>query len=255
MKVSIITASYNNVDTIRSTIESVLSQTYPDIEYIVVDGGSADGTVDIIKEYQHFIAKWISEPDEGIYYALNRGLDMATGDVIGFLHADDVLCDYSTVSKIIDIFEKKQVDAVYGDLVYVARNDVHNIVRFWKSNDFTPQLLKQGWMPPHPTLFVLKKMYEKYGNFNTNLRIAADYDLILRFFSQPDFKSEYLPHIIVRMRMGGMSNKNIGNLFRKSQEDYKSMKFNNIGGLRALIWKNFSKLSQLKLFRKMKWTH
>ncbi len=179
-------------------------------------------------------------------------MDMATGDVIGFLHADDILCNYSTVSKIMDIFEKKQVDAVYGDLVYVARNDVYNIVRFWKSSDFTPQLLKQGWMPPHPTLFVVKSIYEKYGKFNPELRIAADYDLILRFFSQPDFKSEYLPHIIIRMRMGGISNRNIGNILRKSQEDYKSMKFNNVGGIWALLRKNFSKIPQLKPFQKMK---
>lgn len=252
MTVSIITASYNNVDTIEATMESVLSQTYPNIEYIVVDGGSTDGTVDIIRKYGTAVSKWVSEPDKGIYDALNKGVAMATGDIIGFLHADDILHDYFVIATIADTFEKRQCRAVYGDLVYVARNDSYNIIRFWKSCPFHPKLLKQGWMPPHPALFISRDIYERYGNFNVDLRIAADYDIVLRFFSRPDFVSEYLPRVIVRMRMGGISNKSLGNILRKSQEDYKAMRNNKIGGFKSLVWKNFSKISQFRFFRKQR---
>ncbi len=252
MTISIITASYNNVDTIEATIQSVLTQSYPDIEYIIVDGGSTDGTVDIIKKYSKVLFKWISEPDNGIYHALNKGLALATGEVIGFLHADDILHDYFVIGHVMDVFQTRGCDAVYGDLVYVSRSDTYDVIRFWKSCQFTPKLLQQGWMPPHPTLFVHRNIYEKYGNFNTCLRIAADYDIVLRFFSLPEFKSEYLPHIIVRMRMGGISNKSIRNILRKSQEDFKAMKNNNIGGFRSLVWKNISKITQLRFFRKPK---
>jgi glycosyltransferase len=250
MTVSIITASYNNVDTIESTVRSVLSQTYPNIEYIVVDGSSTDGTADVIRQFDPAIAHWVSEPDEGLYFALNKGIAMASGDVVGFLHADDVLHDYFVIDSVMKVFRKTQCDAVYGDLVYVARNDLGNIVRFWKSCPFRPQLLAQGWMPPHPTLFVRREIYERLGSFDTSLRIAADYDLVLRFFKQPDFRSEYLPHVLVRMRMGGVSNKSMANMLLKSREDYQAMKNNNIGGFKSLVWKNLSKLSQLRLFGK-----
>ncbi len=248
MKVSIITASYNNVDTIEATIESILSQTYPHIEYIVVDGGSMDGTIDIIKKYNTAIDKWVSGPDKGIYDALNKGLEMATGDIVGFLHADDILYDYFVINNIVRVFQADRCHAVYGDLIYVARNDTRNIVRFWKSCKFQPKLLKKGWMPPHPTLFVHKEVYEKYGKFNTSLRIAADYDLVLRFFSQPGFESRYLPHVFVRMRIGGASNKSLGNILLKSQEDYTAMKSNGIGGFRSLVLKNLSKIPQIRFF-------
>lgn len=249
MKISIITASYNNGNTIEATIQSVLSQTYPHIEYIVVDGGSMDGTVDIIKQYGRGITQWVSKPDDGIYDALNQGIKMATGEIIGFLHADDILNDYFVIDKVMAIFQTKNCQAVYGDLVYVTKNDVSNIVRFWKSCPFTPKLLKQGWMPPHPALFIRKEIYEKYGVFDTKLRIAADYDVVLRFFGQPDFQSEYLPHIIVRMRIGGTSNKSVRNILKKSREDYLAMTNNHIGGFRSLLWKNISKLSQLTIFK------
>ena len=250
MKITIITASYNNAATIEDTVKSVLSQTYPNIEYIVVDGRSMDGTVDVIRKYEHGISRWVSEPDQGLYFALNKGIEMATGDVIGFLHADDVLYDNNVISSVMDIFLTQQCQAVYGDLVYVDRNDMNNIIRYWKSCPFQPQLLHRGWMPPHPTLFVHREMYEQFGSFNTQMRIAADYDIVLRFFKQPGFRSEYLPRVLIRMRMGGISNRSIANILRKSKEDYKAMKNNHIGGLRSLIWKNLSKLSQLRIFRK-----
>lgn len=231
-------------------MQSVLSQTYPHIEYIVVDGGSTDGTVDVIRKYGTAVSQWVSEPDGGIYDALNKGIAMATGEIVGFLHADDILHDYFVIATVMNIFQENRCHAVYGDLVYVARNDTHNIIRFWKSCSFESKMLKQGWMPPHPTLFIHKDIYKQFGMFNTDLRIAADYDLVLRFFSQTGFRSEYLPHIIVRMRIGGVSNRSIGNMLRKSHEDYKAMKYNKIGGFKSLVWKNFSKLSQLRIFRK-----
>jgi glycosyltransferase len=248
LTVSIITASYNNIETIESTIQSVLIQTYPDIEYIIVDGGSTDGTVDVIRRFGSAVANWVSEPDKGLYYALNKGIDMASGEVIGFLHADDVLHDQFVIASVMNLFMEKKCEAVYGDLVYVARNDMNNLIRFWKSCPFHPKLLRQGWMPPHPTLFVHRKIYEQLGTFNTEMRIAADYDMVLRFFKHPDFHSEYLPHVLVRMRMGGISNKSLVNMLRKSMEDYKAMKNNQIGGFRSLVWKNLSKLSQLRIF-------
>jgi glycosyltransferase len=248
LTVSIITASYNNIETIESTIQSVLTQTYPNIEYIIVDGGSTDGTVDVIRRFDSAVANWVSEPDKGLYYALNKGIAMASGDVIGFLHADDVLHDLFVIASVMKLFLEKKCEAVYGDLVYVARNDMNNLIRFWKSCPFHPKLLRQGWMPPHPTLFVHRKIYEQLGTFNTEMRIAADYDMVLRFFKHPDFHSEYLPHVLVRMRMGGISNKNLVNMLRKSMEDYKAMKNNRIGGFKSLVWKNLSKLSQLRIF-------
>jgi glycosyltransferase len=250
LTISIITASYNNIETIESTIQSVLTQTYPDIEYIIVDGGSTDGTVDVIHRFGSAVAQWVSEPDRGLYYALNKGIAMATGQVIGFLHADDVLHDYFVIASVMTLFKEKKCKAVYGDLVYVARNDLNNIIRFWKSCPFHPQLLRQGWMPPHPALFVHRTIYEQLGIFNTEMRIAADYDIVLRFFKHPDFHSEYLPHVLVRMRVGGISNKSVTNLLRKSKEDYRAMKTNQIGGFRSLVWKNLSKLSQIRIFRK-----
>jgi glycosyltransferase len=250
MIISIITISFNNVDTIESTMQSVLSQTYQNIEYIVIDGASTDGTVEIIHKYESALSKWVSEPDDGIYDALNKGIAMATGDVVGFLHADDIFYDFFVVAEVMDIFQKNQCHAVYSDLVYVARNDSQNVFRFWKSCPFEPKLLKRGWMPPHPALFIHRAVYEKYGVFNADLRISADYDLILRFFSRPDFVSEYLPHVIVRMRTGGVSNRSIGNILRKSREDYRAMKNNKTGGFITLLWNNLSKLSQLRIFKK-----
>jgi glycosyltransferase len=252
LTISIITASYNSVETIEATMQSVLSQTYPDIEYIIVDGGSTDGTVDVIRRFGSAVAKWVSEPDQGLYYALNKGIGMATGEVIGFLHADDVLHDYFVIASVMRLFRETQCKAVYGDLVYVARNDMSNIIRFWKSCPFRPQLLRQGWMPPHPALFVHREIYEQLGTFNTGMRIAADYDIVLRFFKHPDFHSEYLPHVLVRMRMGGISNKSMTNMLRKSKEDYRAMRNNRIGGFKSLVWKNLSKLTQLRIFSKVR---
>ena len=243
MKISVITACFNSENTIRSAIESVLSQDYENIEYIVVDGASTDGTLRIVNDYSERISRIISEPDKGIYDALNKGIEAATGDLVGFLHSDDLFADDSTLRTVAESAEGQ--DAVYGDLNYVSAHDTSHIVRRWKSKDFTPDLLKQGWMPPHPSLYLRRDIYRDQGGFDRSFRIASDYESVLRYFSQPDFKARYIPKVLVTMRLGGVSNGSLRGILRKMSEDYAALRKNNIGSpLVALVWKNFSKIPQ-----------
>lgn len=167
MKVSVITVTYNNKETIKDSLESVLSQAYGNIEYIVVDGASTDGAVDIIRAYGNRINKFISEPDNGIYDGLNKGILLATGDIVGFLHCDDIYANNEVIKKIVKVFKKYDCDGVYGDLVYLSKNS-NKVIRYWKSGEFSIDNLRKGWMPPHPALFLKKKFYEKYGIFDLN---------------------------------------------------------------------------------------
>ena len=244
IKISIITAVYNNRDNIGPCIDSVLSQSYPNIEHIVVDGQSTDGTIDIIRSYENKIGKWASEKDTSIYDALNKGIAMSTGDVIGFLHSDDVFNNATMIEKIATLFSRTNSDAVYGDLVYVSKTNIANIVRYWKSNEFNVTKFRHGWMPPHPTLFLTKKVYDSYGLFNLKYRISSDYDLMLRTLGSGNLHCEYLPEIITRMRVGGASNKSLKNIWIKSYEDWQALKQNKIGGFYTLFLKNVSKLGQ-----------
>lgn len=244
MTISIITATYNAERTIENAIHSVLSQTYPNIEYIIIDGKSTDGTIDIINKHKNQINYFISEPDNGIYDALNKGIERATGDIIGFLHADDAFKSENTIENIAQEFKTTNADGVYGDLEYVNSEDTQKVVRYWKSKNFKPQLLTQGWMPAHPTLFLKKEIYKAYGLFNINFHIAADYDFILRIFKNKTLKFTYIPMVITQMRLGGASNKSLKNLWIKTSEDIKALKINKVGGLHTIIWKNLSKLPQ-----------
>ncbi len=244
MKISIITSVYNNKETIAESINSVLSQTYDNIEYIVVDGASTDGTVNIIKQYKNKISTFISEPDKGIYDGLNKGIELATGDVIGFLHSDDLYQHNRVIETVAQTFKDKQVDSVYGDLTYVSKNDTSNVVRFWKSGSFSIKKLSRGWMPPHPTFFVKRKIYEKANAFDTSFNISADYDIILRFLGKYLISTYYIPEVLIKMRVGGESNKNLKNLFKKSKEDIRAMKKNGIGHPSSIILKNISKIPQ-----------
>lgn len=248
MKISIITSVYNNQETIAEAINSVLSQTYSDIEYIIIDGGSTDDTVNIIKSYQNRLAAFISEPDKGIYDGLNKGIKLATGDVIGFLHSDDLYENNRVIEKVALAFIDNAIDSAYGDLTYVNKNDPTKIIRYWKSGKFLLNKLRNGWMPPHPTFFVKRKVYEQYGLFDTHFRIAADYDLMLRFLGKYQISTQYIPSVLIKMRVGGESNKSLKNVLRKSAEDLQAMKNNGIGGIFSLIIKNLSKLPQF--FRK-----
>jgi glycosyltransferase len=244
VKISIITAVYNNENTIEDAIKSVLSQTHGDIEYILIDGASSDGTLDIVKKYDEKIDTIVSEKDGGIYDALNKGIEKATGDVVCFLHSDDIYENEDVVKKVNNLFEEQQVDSVYGDLVYVKKENVDKVVRYWKSGEFEYKKLKTGWMPPHPTFFVKREVYEKYGGFDTNFRIAADYDTILRFLGVQKISTAYLPEVLIKMRLGGESNKSLANLKNKTVEDIKALRKNSIGGYQTILMKNISKLPQ-----------
>ena len=244
MKISIITSVFNNKNEIAETIESVISQTHSNIEYIIIDGGSTDGTLEIINAYKNRIGLVISEPDKGIYDGLNKGLALATGEVIGFLHSDDLYEDNYVIEKVAMAFQDNKVDSVYGDLVYVSKNDVSKVIRYWKSGFFTPKKLRCGWMPPHPTLFIKRRIYEQYGVFNTNFKIAADYDVILRFLGKYTISTHYIDNVLIKMRVGGASNKSLKNIFLKSKEDLVAMQNNGVGNIYSLLIKNFSKIQQ-----------
>ena len=228
MKVSVITACYNSTATIEDAIRSVLSQNYHDIEYIIIDGKSTDDTVEIIRKYESKISKIISEPDNGIYDAINKGIKSATGDVVGFLHSDDFFSDENVLSKIAGKFKKSEADAVYSDLEYVYREDIHKIFRHWKSGNYTQGMFLKGWMPPHPTFYVKRVVYEKHGFYNTDFKISADYELMLRFIHKHQIKIAYIPEVLTKMRVGGKSNRSIFNRLKANKEDRMAWKINGL---------------------------
>ena len=244
MKISVVTAVYNAKNTIVDAIESVLNQSCSGVETIIIDGGSTDGTKEILEQYRDRLSLFISEPDKGIYDALNKGIKYATGDVVGFLHADDLFEDTSVLSKVAEAFSDPSIDAVYGDLVYVNKAESDRVIRYWKSGEFSRDKLKHGWMPPHPTFYVRRSVYEMMGGFDTSFHIAADYDCMLRFLGRAGVKCAYIPEVMVKMRLGGASNRSLGNIIRKSREDYRALHNNSVGGLWTLLWKNLSKLPQ-----------
>ena len=219
LKISIITVSFNSVITIRDTIESILSQDYKNIEYIIIDACSKDGTLDIIEEYKERISFFISESDNGIYDGMNKGIAAATGDIVGILNSDDFYPNSFVISNVARTFEKQACDAVYGDLVYVKFFNIDKIIRYWQSGQYTVKKVKNGWMLPHPTFFVRKYLYDKYGYYNTDLKTAADYEMILKLLYKYNIKVFYIPMILVKMRMGGASNSSILNRIRANKED------------------------------------
>lgn len=245
MKISIITASFNNADTIADTIRSVLEQDYADVEYIIVDGGSTDDTLKIIEESKSKISKIISEKDAGIYFALNKGIELATGDVIAFLHADDIFADPKVISKVMQLFKEKNVESVYGDLHYVDRTDTKKIIRNWRSGEYAHGLFLKGWMPPHPSFFLKKEIYKKFGTFNTSFRSAADYELMLRMLHKNKISTAYIPEVIVKMRVGGVSNASMKNRVKANREDKRAWEVNGLKpGLLTFIRKPLSKIKQ-----------
>ena len=243
MKISIITITYNSATTLQRALASVQQQIYKDIEHVIVDGGSTDGTKDLIAAYagKHKNVRWISEPDDGIYNALNKGIALATGDVIGFLHSDDVFASPDVIAQIAEAMEQHKVDVVYGDLQY-CRGD--KVVRRWKSNPYDPRSLKFGWMPPHPTVYVRREVYEHVGKYDEWFRISADYDMMIRVF-QAGYSSHYIPSVLVCMETGGASNKNARARLSKTQEDHIVLKKNNIGaGYLTVACKQLRKIKQ-----------
>lgn len=242
--ISLITVTFNSASTLKHTIDSIKMQTCSDFEYIIVDGASTDGTIEIILKNQQLISKWVSEPDKGIYDAINKGIAMSTGQYVGLIHADDMLASPDVLQSIVDAINEHHPDAIYGDLDYVSADDTAKVIRRWKSNPFRPELLAQGWMPPHPTLYVNRQLIDKISVYNDKMKISADYDFILRLFSQPGLRSEYLPKCLVKMRVGGASNRSIRNIVTKMKEDYSAITRNKTGNIFTLIKKNTGKIHQ-----------
>jgi glycosyltransferase involved in cell wall biosynthesis len=228
MKISLITITYNSASTLEDTILSVVNQSYKNIEYIIVDGGSTDGTQVIIEKYKSSIPVFISEKDEGLYDALNKGIRLATGDVIGIIHSDDFYTNNDVIKHVAGTFEKNSADAVYADLYYVNKDDTSKIFRKWKSGTYRHGMFVNGWMPPHPTLFVRKACYDAFGLFNLDLGSAADYEMCLRLIHKHRIRLAYLPEFIIKMRVGGKSNASLTNRLMANQNDRKAWQVNGL---------------------------
>ena len=244
MKISVITAVYRSQATVGEAIASVAAQTYRELEHVVVEGNSNDGSLAAIRQAEHGRMRLISEPDEGVYDALNKGIRHATGDVIGFIHSDDFLAHEHALARIATAFQDPAVEAVFSDLDYVRQADTSRVVRHWRTGPFRPQRLKYGWMPPHPTLYLRRDVYERLGTYDKNLGIAADYDFILRYFSQATGQSVYIPEVLYKMRMGGVSNRNWEKIRQKMREDLLAIRRNRVGGIHTLALKNLLKTGQ-----------
>ena len=246
MKISVITPVYNGSKTIVPCIESVKKQTYKEIEHIIIDGGSTDGTLDKIDKYSSKVAKVVSEPDKGIYDAMNKGISLASGDIIGILNSDDLYADNDVLSSVAQVFKDLSVDSCYGDLVYVDPRDTDKIIRFWKSSSYSDRLFYKGWMPPHPTFFVKRAIYEKMGRYRLDLGSAADYELMLRFILKSGISTSYIPRVLVKMRCGGKSNASILNRLHANCYDRKAWKVN---GMKPKPWTLLMKpLSKIKQY-------
>ena len=243
MKISILTCVLNNEKFIGQSIKSFQKQSYKNKEHIILDGGSKDETISIIKKLKKNDTTFISSKDNGIYGAINKGINLASGDVIGILHSDDFYENENVISDVIEVFKKTNADLVYGDLVYISKKNNLN-VRYWRAGIFIDKNIKKGWMPPHPTVFVKKEVFKKVGNYNTDYRISSDYDFLIRALTNKEIKKQYINQTLMKMRIGGKSNKSISNLLKKTFEDYRIIKKNKIGGFLTLLTKNYSKIKQ-----------
>ena len=248
MKISIITVTFNSAKYLEDCIQSVIDQNFNNIEHIIIDGGSTDQTVAIIKKYKHKLAYWVSEKDNGMYDAINKGLQFATGDVVGMLHSDDILASPEVISLIAQSFENKNVDSVYGDLVYVKPDNINQVLRIWKGYNYKRSKFKFGWMPAHPTFYIRKAVVDKYGGYETHYYTASDYEFMARYLYRHKISCVYLPKLIVRMRNGGASNSSIYSRLRANRRDYLAMKNNKIPfPLIASVLKPIRKLPQFSM--------
>jgi len=247
LKISIITVTYNCVSVLTDCLNSVASQSHNNIEHIVIDGASTDGTLSLLNSKIDRLATLVSELDEGIYDAMNKGIKIAKGDIIGFLNSDDFYANNEVISKVVSEFKKEpSLDACYADLIYVNQSNTSKIVRNFKSSEFRQGLFSKGWCPPHPTFFVRRSVYERYGNFDLNYRIASDVDLMMRFLEIHKVKFCYIPKVWVKMRMGGITNKNLKNIWLQNQEILNSFHKNglSVNPIIFFIYKIFSRLFQ-----------
>lgn len=253
MKISIVTATMNSESSVVDTLHSIAEQDYPrdQIEWIVVDGASTDRTLERIKAEEFQPDQLVSEPDEGLYDALNKGVKMATGDIVGFLHADDFFASTNVLSRVACAFRNTGAEAVYGDLQYVRQSEkgAFPVVRNWKSGVYRRRNLRWGWMPPHPALYIKREVYDRAAlangdYFNTVYTCAADYDFMLRIFSMHGVEPAYLQMVLVKMRIGGTSNRSLRHMLKKSGEDWRIIRENRVGHIHTLVWKNVGKLGQ-----------
>ena len=251
MKISLITATYNSIETLPTCMYSVATQTHKNIEHIIIDGCSSDGTIDFLKNSGFSYSVLISEPDFGIYDALNKGLSMATGEIIGFLHSDDKLYHDRVLEIVSTQFrESEELQLVYSNLVYVSARFPEKITRMWLSQQFYPGLLSTGWMPPHPTMYLKAELYRELGGFDSSMRISADYLSILKIFSIPELQSKYIDDIFIAMREGGVSNRNVKSLLVKWHEDFQSLRACGYGLTQCICIiakKNLQKLGQIRI--------
>jgi len=244
MRITVITVCFNSAGTLGDALASVAAQQGVEVEHLIIDGGSTDGTQDVVARFPH-VARLVSERDNGIYDAMNKGLSLATGDVVGFLNADDMLAGNDVLSHVVAaLAAEPSADAAYGDLIYVSHADVSRLVRDWRSGTFKRSRLAFGWMPPHPTFYARRQVLQEVGGFDTRLRIAADYDLMLRVLTRPQARAVYVPRVLVKMRTGGASNRSLRALWRKSSEDLRVMRANRVGGWGTLFSKNLRKVPQ-----------
>jgi len=244
MKISIVTAVFNRAGTIVHALRSVETQSYQNVEHIIQDGGSTDGTLDIIREFDASSIQLISEPDGGIYDAINMGISRASGDIIGLMHSDDFFAHDEVLEWVAGAFHDPAVDGVYGDLDYVSARNTDKIVRHWRSGSYRADLLKRGWMPPHPTLYLRREVFDRWGLYDTSMSIAADYEAMLRYLVKGDIHLAYIPEVLVKMRVGGESNRSLSRILRKSREDYIALRRHGVGGISTLFAKNLSKIEQ-----------
>lgn len=244
MKISVITVSYNNCATLLDTLNSVASQTHPDVEHIIIDGGSSDGTIELLEQWRDRLSTIVSEPDHGIYDAMNKGLMRATGDYIGFLNADDIFSQENILATMSAVMHDKNPDFCFGDLVYVQPDNLDAIIRHWSSGSFQIEKLRRGWMPPHPTFYVHRAILKSDIRFDTSMSIAADYEFMLRVLSRPGVRGAYIPEVLVKMRTGGASNRSVKAMLRKSKEDFRAIRRHHIGGIGTLVMKNLRKIPQ-----------
>lgn len=239
MKFSIITVCYNSEQTITDTLKSIASQVNVELEHIVIDGASEDNSLSIVKQFSH-VSKILSESDKGIYDAMNKGIALATGDVLCTLNSDDFYANDDVLAEVAKVFLDPNIDACYGDLVYVKQDNTKQVVRFWKSRNYESCSFKSGWVPAHPTFFARKSIYDRLGSFDLNYKIAADFELLFRFIEQNKIKTKYIPEVLVKMRLGGTTNKNLLNILRQNKE------------IVAVLDKHYADFSKLDfLFKKL----
>lgn len=244
---SIITVVFNRAATVGDAAKSLYAQSFGDFEHVVQDGGSTDETIATLNDIGDPRMRLVSERDSGIYDAINRAVARCTGDYIGLVHSDDMFADEHVLADVVRELERSGADALYGDLDYISAEDPSRVIRRWRAGSWRPGLLKRGWMPPHPTLFIRRSICERFGAYDASFRIAADYDAMVRWFSIPDFKPTYLPQTLVKMRVGGVSNRSLRDVIRKSREDLRVIRTHRLGGIGVILRKNLSKVGQFFL--------